>query len=121
MTLSPAIMFFTPCGDDDRTFTFRLRPKANQHHSHDQTGQEIECGTEGKCLQRVRVIAFDLPDLIGELGEANPAGERGELHQVEILSHNRLPGVSQPLRQQDVAKQSPRGETPGERRLPLPG
>ena len=100
-------MFFTPCGGDAWAFTFRVRPDANQHHPHDQAGQQIERGTEGKRLQRVRVIALDLPDLIGQLGKANPARERGELHQVKVLADDGLPGVSEPLRQKNVAKQTP--------------
>ena len=47
------------------------------------------------------VIALDLPYLVGELGEANTAGQRREFHQVQVLADNRLPGVGQPLRQQN--------------------
>lgn len=53
------------------------------------------------------VVTFYLADLVGQFGEANPARERGELHQVKVLADDGLPRVSEPLWQKNVAKQTP--------------
>ncbi len=81
--------------------------EAHQHASRHYPGKQVEHRTDGKGFQCMGVVTFYLSNLVGQFGEANPARERGELHQVKVLANDGLPGVSESLWQKNVAKQTP--------------
>lgn len=80
--------------------------EAHQHASRHHPGKQVEHRTDGEGFQCMGVVTFYLADLVGQFGEANPARERGELHQVKVLADDGLPRVSEPLWQKNVAKQT---------------